>query len=116
MSQATLEHIVAEAVGSAFRRALAGAEGPWRLPAPVRPLRRARPAASSAEAAAPAPAAAAQPGSAPAASPSPRASQNDIIERVRADLQSAYDGRPVSPDRLAFRLKSDRDLVDAALT
>jgi hypothetical protein len=45
-----------------------------------------------------------------------RPSTNDLLDRVRADLHDAYDGRPVSPDRLAFRLKLDRDLVDAALT
>jgi len=40
----------------------------------------------------------------------------ELVEKVRAELHAAFDGRPVTPDRLAFRLKSDRDLVDAALT
>ena len=52
----------------------------------------------------------------PSAAAVARAAQNELLDRVRADLKAAFDGRPVSPDRLAFRLKVDRDLVDAALT
>ena len=43
-------------------------------------------------------------------------SSTELIDRVRADLHDAFDGRPVTPDRIAYRLKTDRDLVDAALT
>ena len=45
-----------------------------------------------------------------------RAAERELIERVREDLKAAYEGQPVSPDRIAFRLKVDRVLVDAALT
>lgn len=44
-----------------------------------------------------------------------RAAEKELLDRVRADLQAAYEGVPVSPERIAFRLKVDRDLVDAAL-
>ena len=39
-----------------------------------------------------------------------------VVDLVRTDLQAAYEGIPVPPERIAFRIKQDRDLVDAALT
>lgn len=83
-------------------------------------------ASASAPAAAPSPVAADAAGSGEGGASRPadggmslaakRAADRALIERVREDLKAAYEGAPVSPDRIAFRLKEDRDLVDAALT
>lgn len=67
---------------------------------------------------APAPAAAATetPAAPKPAAPKPPSTTSNIVDLVRTDLQAAYEGIPVPPERIAFRIKQDRDLVDAALT
>lgn len=111
----SLADVVAAAVGHAFR--VEFANQPVALPeaASSAPRKVGRPRAATPE-----PAAAPQVAT-PAVPASPRpatakASTDDLVDRVRAELAAAYDGRPVTPDRLAFRLQSDRDLIDAALT
>lgn len=50
------------------------------------------------------------------ATPRPPSTTSNIVDLVRTDLHAAYEGIPVPPERIAFRIKQDRDLVDAALT
>jgi hypothetical protein len=53
---------------------------------------------------------------APSAAAAARRESQELIERVRAELAAAYDGRPVSPSRIAYRLQTDPTVVDATLT
>ena len=94
------------------RRALAAARAtatPRRARARAAAPRAARPRPAPPPAAAPEP----TPVAAPAAS---HGTSSDNVDRVRKEFALAYEGQPVSADRLAFRMKADRVLVDAALT
>lgn len=132
----TIAGLIADAVKAHFASA---PRGPRAAARPTREVARRKPASrparspgrassapsTSAAASAPAAAPAAAAPSAGEASAAPtsasslaaqRAAEKELLDRVRADLQAAYEGAPVSPERIAFRLKEDRDLVDAALT
>ena len=117
----SIDDMIAYEVRKALQRHLAVVDRAERTPArKARAVTKAKPRAARKRTARPAAAAKAAPAAAsPATVAAPAVaggSAEDIVDRVRAELQLAYDGRPVTPDRLAFRLKADRVLVDAALT
>jgi hypothetical protein len=113
----SLDELIALEVRRAFADAFQRTVGDRSSPVRPAPSNRSRRAGARPESPAPASSTPAHPRpiATPVSPSPPSSSANDLFDRVRTDLLAAYEGQPVTPDRLAFRLKLDRELVDAAL-